>query len=154
MTSLRISSAVPPLAAVLLLLATSTACDREPTAPPESYRVRGLVRQLPKPDAARGEIYIRHEAIPSFKNADGEIVGMESMSMPFPLADAELIAGLEVGDRVEMDFEVSWHGGNPLRVTAIEKLAADTRLAFETAATESPAPPDETAPETPTATPP
>ncbi len=123
------------LAGALLLLAAA-GCAREPAAPPESYRVRGMVRQLPVPDAARGDVLIRHEAIPSFKNADGEVVGMDSMSMPFPLADVALAAGIEVGDRIEMYFEVDWQGGNPLKVTAIEKLPEGTRLAFEAAETE------------------
>ncbi len=113
------------------LLMVAAGCQREPATPPESYRVRAQVRQVPAPDAARGEIYVRHEAIPSFKNEDGEIVGMDSMSMPFPLADVALAAGVAAGDRIEMEFEVSWSGGNPLKVTAIEKLPEGTRLAFE-----------------------
>ena len=119
------------LTAALLPFAVAAGCDKPPVAPPESYRVRAQVRQLPAPDTPGGEILVRHEAIAGFKNADGEIVGMESMSMSFPLADAALAAGLEVGDRIEMAFEVSWHGGNPLSVTAIKKLPADARLAFE-----------------------
>jgi Cu/Ag efflux protein CusF len=119
------------LAVAFLLLVAPAGCERPPETPPESYRVRAQVRQLPAPNAARGEIYVRHEAVPGFKDADGEAVGMGSMSMSFPLADVGLAAGLAVGDRIEMTFEVSWHGGHPLAVTAIEKLPADTRLAFE-----------------------
>ncbi len=141
----------------MLMLVAAAGCDREPAAPPESYRVRAQVRQLPDPDSARGEILVRHEAIPGFKNADGEIVGMDSMSMPFPLADVGLVAGVEVGDRIEMEFEVSWHRGNPLTVTAIDKLQEDARLAFEAVPPEADTPPaaedsesqetEETAPE-------
>ncbi len=120
------------LTGAFLLLAVAAACERQPAAPAESYRVRALVRNLPAPDDARGEVYVRHEAIPSFKNAEGEVVGMDSMSMSFPLAAAGLVAGVEVGDRIEMAFDVSWHSGNPLKITAIEKLPEDTRLAFET----------------------
>ncbi len=130
------------LASALLLLAAAAGCDKPPAAPPESYRVRAQVRQLPAPDAASGEILVRHEAIPEFKNADGEVVGMESMSMSFPLADAELAAGVKVGDRIELAFDVNWHGGNPLSVTAIEKLPADVRLAFETTEPADEAPDD------------
>ncbi len=121
------------LAGLFLLFTLAAACEKKPEVPPEIYQVRALVRHLPEPDDARPEILVRHEAIPSFKNADGEVVGMETMSMPFPLADTGLIADLEVGDRVELTFEVSWHGdGNPLRVTAIEELPEGTQLAFET----------------------
>ncbi len=124
-----------------MLLALAVGCQREPAAPPETYRVRAQVWQVPAPDADRGEIYVRHEAIPGFKNEDGEIVGMESMSMPFPLADVALAAGVAVGDRIEMEFEVDWHGGNPLRVTAIDKLPEDARLAFEAPPPEAATPP-------------
>ncbi len=129
--------------AALLLLGFSTGCEDPPPAP-DVYHVRGQVRQLPAdatgtPEGRRGaEIHVRHEAVPDFKNADGEVVGMDSMSMPFPLADIALAGGVEVGDKIEMEFEVSWHGdGNPLRVTAIEKLPAETRLGFEAAEPES-----------------
>ncbi len=136
MSAVRPHPARSPIC-ILLLLVAASACTDKPAAPPESYRVRAQVRQVPAPDAARGEILVRHEAIPSFKNEGGEIVGMDSMSMPFPLADVGLAAGLAAGDRIEMGFEVSWHGGNPLKVTAIEKLPAGTRLAFEPAETEA-----------------
>ena len=100
----------------LLLLA---ACG-EPSAdrPPDVYTVRGVVRQLPS--ALANELHVRHEAIADFRDADGEVVGMESMTMPFPLADAALTAGVEPGDKVEMVFEVRWDGGHPLRITALE----------------------------------
>ncbi len=124
------------LAGALMLLAASAGCQQQPAAPPEIYRVRAQVRQVPAPDAARGEILVRHEAIPNFKNEGGEVVGMDSMSMPFPLADAGMAAGVAAGDRIEMEFEVSWSGGNPLKVTAIDKLPEGTRLAFEPAAEE------------------
>ncbi len=135
--TLKIPRSILSLAGALLVLVASAGCEREPAAPPETYRVRAQVRQVPKPDDARGELYVRHEAIPSFKNAGGEVVAMDSMSMSFPLADVTLAAGIAAGDRIEMEFEVSWSGsGNPLQVTAVEKLPEDTLLAFEEAAAE------------------
>ncbi len=133
------------LAATFLLFAFS-GCDQKPAEPPDIYHVRAQVRRVPVPDIdavpdARsnktGEIYVRHEAIPGFKDADGRIVGMDSMSMPFPLADVSLVAGIEAGDKIEMELEVSWHGGNPLKVTAIERLPARTRLDFGAAEAQS-----------------
>ena len=122
-----------PLAAVLALLLTTAACGgpSDVSQPVESYSVRGLVRHLPEPGRQGQELLVWHEAILDFKNAEGKIVGMESMSMGFPLADAELTADLAVGDRIRMDFEVRWDGGHPLTITAIEKLPPETRLAFE-----------------------
>ncbi len=83
---------------------------------------------------------MRHEAISEFKDADGKVVGMDSMTMPFPLASPELISGLEVGDRIEMQFDVRWDGDHPLEITVIEALPPGTRLAFEPPAPEEPAP--------------
>lgn len=104
------------LAALLGLLG----CGAEPTAV-DTYTVRGVVRQLPS--GPQGEILIRHEALPAFKNAEGEVVGMEAMAMPFPLAKPELAADLAVGDEVEMTFEVRWQGGgSPLRITALRRV--------------------------------
>lgn len=123
-----------PFSAILL-----TACGGvEPAQEPvEIYEVRGMVRQLPKAPRAGAEMRILHEALPEFRSETGEVVGMESMSMPFPVAQAELLEGLAVGDRVRFEFEVRWQGkGSPLLLTRIEKLPTDTRLDFE-------APPEE-----------
>lgn len=125
-------SLVSLLAAPLLV-----ACGApEPPRAPDVYRVRGIVRQLPTTGHAR-DLHVRHEAIPSFLGSDGEIVGMESMTMPFPLADASLGDGLEVGDKIELEFEVRWDEGHPLRVTAIEELPFETQLNFKTTDSET-----------------
>lgn len=102
----------------------------EPYQPPEVYRVRGVVRHVPQANPG-GELSVRHEAIPDFKSSEGEAVGMESMTMPFPLADPALAEGLAAGDKIELEFEVRWDGGNPLSITAIDKLPPETRLSFE-----------------------
>lgn len=124
-----------PLAAgssLVALLVFASACGgSEPAQPPESYSVRGLIRQLPKADRPGSELQVWHEAIPEFKDAEGQIVGMESMTMGFPLADSVLAADLSVGDRIRLDFEVRWDSGHPLTITALEKLPSETRLAFE-----------------------
>lgn len=113
------------------------ACQQEPAAPPDVYESRGVVRQLPGEGAPKAEIYIQHEAIAEFKDQDGEVVGMESMAMPFPVADDQPLTGLAVGDKVAFTFEVQWDGGHPLRLTEIAELPAATPLTFEVAAVES-----------------
>ncbi|MCP3964362.1 MAG: copper-binding protein [bacterium] len=103
----------------------------EPEKPADRYKVRGVVSQLPVPERSNRELFVHHEEVPGFKNIDGEVVGMDSMTMGFPLADTELPDGLAVGDKIEMEFEVRWSGGDPLAITALEKLPAETRLSFE-----------------------
>jgi hypothetical protein len=93
-----------------------------------------MVRQLPKTPRAGAEVNIFHEDMPDFRSQIGEVVGMESMSMPFPVAGPEMLEGLAVGDRVEFRFEVRWEGrGSPLLLTHVEKLPPGTRLEFENA---------------------
>lgn len=110
----------------------STPADTADTAEEASvqrYEARGLVRQLAKPPGQ--ELQIHHEEIPTFVNMDGEVVGMGSMAMPFPLGDTELPADLQPGDKVSFEFEVSWTGSPPMRLLSLEKLPADTVLDFE-----------------------
>ncbi len=123
-----------PWALVFLVYASIVACgaDPEPDRPPDVYRVRGIVSQLPQATRGAGELSVRHEALPDFKSSQGEVVGMESMTMPFPLADPALADSLAAGDKIEMEFEVRWDSGNPLSITAIEKLPSETSLSFET----------------------
>lgn len=126
-----------PVSYALLLTALSAllfACGGEepPSEPAAVYTSRAMVRELPKTPQAGAEISLFHEDMPEFRSATGEVVGMESMSMPFPVADAALLDGLAVGDRVRFEFEVRWEGkGHPLLVTDLEKLAEDVRLDFE-----------------------
>jgi hypothetical protein len=130
-------------AGVIALLAFTQACaPAEPTPPPEVYEIRGIVRQLPSARAPGSTLQIRHEAIPDFVKADGEVVGMQSMTMPFAVADETLLDGIHVGDKVAATIEVRWQGGDPLRITALEKLPPETVLGFERPAEEKAEPAD------------
>ena len=102
-----------------------------------SYRTRGVVRQLAKGPAQ--ELFIHHEAIPTFVNMDGEVQGMGSMAMPFPVSETALPDDLQVGDKVSFEFEVNWTGSPPMRLLALEKLAPDTLLSFEMPESRDPA---------------
>ena len=115
---------------VLSLVTLLSACGGEEEVPPDVYETRGMIRSLP--DSEGGEVRILHEEIPEFRTMEGEVVGMESMSMGFPVGDLTLLEGVAVGDRVQFTFEVQWSGdGPPLRLTALEALTAGERLDFE-----------------------
>ena len=101
------------------------------------YVVRGEVIRLPSPSARSQEVFIRHEPIDDFADSSGRVVGMASMTMPFPMAPLALAAGLAVGDKVELRFMVDWTGPT-FQVEHVEKLPHDTRLRFGPA---SPLPP-------------
>lgn len=97
------------------------------------YTVRGQVAQIPAANNPQAEFRVRHEAIPEFKRADGTL-GMNTMTMPFPLGEGVSIDGLEVGDIVKLTFEVEYDPGfTKLRryyTVKIEELPADTQLDF------------------------
>jgi len=134
------TSLLRPFAALALPLLLATACAQpEATVPPPdaTYSVRGEIAKMP--GGASSELWIQHEAIPDFRNDKGETVGMESMTMPFPVGAGVSLEGLAPGDRVAFDFEVRWQGsGRPLAITKIERLPDGTRLGFD------PAPAEET----------
>lgn len=132
MTAAR--AGLQPLALVLVLLPLAAAAcsggapsEGERTAPAvQRYEVRGEVTRLPS--AAENALFVRHEAIPGFVDVDGEVVGMDSMAMPFPLAGGVELAGVEAGDKVRFTLEVEWEGDPPYRITRVEELPAATAL--------------------------
>ena len=73
---------------------------------------------------------IQHEAIKDFKNPDGEVIGMMSMTMPFPVGPGVSLEGIQPGDTVQFTFELRWKGKPPFQLTSIQKLPADTKLDF------------------------
>jgi Cu/Ag efflux protein CusF len=109
------------------------ACDRSapaPTGAVASYEMRGEIVRLPP--AGSREIAIRHEAVPEFRDEQGKVVGMESMTMPFALAQGLALEGLAPGDRVHFTLEMRWQEPREIaRIARIEKLPAGARLAWD-----------------------
>jgi hypothetical protein len=102
-----------------------TACSsREPV---ETYRTRGEVSRV-EGTGANARVSIVHEHIPTFKDRDGKVVGMESMEMIFGYAPAIANVSLGQGDKIAFDFDVRWSDTPPLLITRIEKLPSDTAL--------------------------
>ncbi|MEM8963209.1 MAG: copper-binding protein [Acidobacteriota bacterium] len=118
---------------VLVMLSLGGCAEPAPPEPDAVYTTRALVRQIPITGDPRSELQLTHEEVPEYENRKGEVVGMKSMTMPFPIDDA-LLTGIEAGDRVEFEFAVRWEGSPPLEVVRIDKLPADTLLSFEAAA--------------------
>ena len=125
------------LAAMLVLLlvgcsereGTDTSGGTDPydeDAPLEmTYYVRGIVIELP---SERGDLVIRHESIPEFMSIEGEIVGMSSMQMSFPLGAEASLEGIAVGDKVRFVLEVNWDPS--YSIVEIARLAPETELDF------------------------
>ena len=122
------------VAAAVAVAAGAAGCDRGSggsAAPDHVYTVRGVVERLPT--EAKRELFLRHEAIDGFVDERGRTVGMDSMSMPFGVARDLPLAGVAVGDPVEVTFEVRWKARPRLNITAVTELPPDTRLTFERA---------------------
>lgn len=122
------------LALGLAALLATTACGgggtEEAAVEARTYQVRGVVRSLPSPDRPGSELMLRHEAIPDFEDVRGEAVGMDAMTMGFPVADEALLDGISPGDAVAFTLSVDWDGSPPVEITALEKLPPGTELAF------------------------
>jgi len=114
----------------LFALALAVGCGpRAEPAAPATYNVRGEIVSMPTPGGR--EALIRHESVPGLRSAAGEVVGMESMTMPFALGEDVDRASLAVGDRIEFVLEVRWDDRDPVTVTRITKLPPGTRLEFD-----------------------
>ena len=96
----------------------------------QTYEGRGEVTALPDPADPSTALAIRHEAIDDFADIDGDVVGMDAMTMPFPLAEGVSLAGLAPGDQVSFTLEVEWESDPPYRIARIDKLPPATPLDF------------------------
>lgn len=126
--------------AVLLAVACVVAvplvgCDSKPPStapaakPGPTHTVRGKVEGLPVKDKPSTSFMVHHEAIAEWLRPDGT-KGMNSMTMPFPLADGVSLDGITIGDIVELTV-IQYLGDKvPYRVSSIRKLPADTTLNF------------------------
>ena len=96
------------------------------------YPIRGLVVGLPK--KGEGYLSLRHEPIGDFTDMDGEVVGMDSMVMPFPVSRDASLDGLTVGDKIEAVLVVDWEQGRQW-LERVVKLPCATVLHFGKART-------------------
>jgi len=99
--------------------------------------VRARVDAVPTSGPLGEPLLLRHEAIPDFVGANGEVYqnrdgtpGMKAMSMPFPeVAPQVSLDGLTPGQPVTFSFAVAWEAGSPRYwVTQISPLPEGTSL--------------------------
>ena len=127
--------------ALLAVVAVAFACGGETPEADEAtvevatYAVRGRVLEMPS--APGEEIRIEHVAIDDFVDYRGEVVGMDAMTMSFPLAEGAA-GDIVPGDIVEFELRVDWNAEPLSVVTRLTKLPPETELVFRAA--EPPAP--------------
>lgn len=104
-----------------------------PTTELHTYTVRAEVRSLPVPNDPRTEFTAKHEAIPEYMGPKG-VLGMGPMVMPFPLKDGVSLEGIDVGDKVDLTFEVVYNVAEQMptdyHTIRVVELPADTVLDF------------------------
>jgi hypothetical protein len=98
-----------------------------------TYTIRGQVVSLPDPAQPGSGLVLQHEAVDDFVGRDGKTVGMDPMSMPFPVAQGVSLAGIAPADVVEFDLNVDWQAETPVAVTRVRKLPPGTKLVFRAA---------------------
>jgi hypothetical protein len=129
-TRRRTASRVP-LAALALLLPVLllASCGHRG----RDYTVRGRVAQLPEPGNPASGFVLSHQAVDDFVDRQGEVVGMDPMTMSFPLGPQVSLAGLAVGDPVEFTLHADWSKVPPVRITRLHKLPPGTPIVFRAA---------------------
>jgi Cu/Ag efflux protein CusF len=110
--------------AFMVLAAGCSQQDGEATV--HRYTTRGVVQQVSPDEPA---VMVRHEPIDNYVR-DGKVVGMNSMTMHFPVASGVSLQNIKAGDKVKLTFEERRGEFVGLKATAIEKLPAQTKLTF------------------------
>lgn len=100
-----------------------------------TYTLRARVQQLP---AQGGGLYLTHEAIDDWVGRSGKVEGMDTMTMPFPVAKGVSLKGIAPDDVVEVQLHVDWEADLAVQITAIRELPPDTRLDFRDAKPKNP----------------
>jgi len=120
-----------------VLLWVTILCPSQASASPEDsvpsvrrYTIRAEVMGLP--ETRGGDLTLRHEAVDDFTDIAGTVVGMNSMTMSFPVARGAMPHGLKVGDKVEAILVVDWGRGFQV-LEHIRKLPRETALHFRKA---------------------
>ena len=121
-----------PFLALLAALGVA-ACSDKGAGASRAYTVRAQVLQLPDPANPGTGITLNHEAIDDFVDRSGEVVGMDPMSMPFPVADGVSLDGIQAGDVVEIELRVDWDAEPAVAVAAVRELPPGTKLDFRAA---------------------
>ena len=114
----------------LIFACLLSGCGAEEVSGWEVYRVRGVIESLPDASDPTSGLRVHHEAIPTFVGADGRMVGMGAMTMPFTPAAGVSLDGLGVGDKVAFTLRMNFVD-NRAEVAEFSKLPDDTQLEFD-----------------------
>ena len=124
MRTLPIAFCAATLLTAGLAMTTGACGDSEHTAgPADVYTARGIVKGI-----TGNQVSIQHEAIPAFKDRDGNVAEMMSMTMGFALPDNLDRTNLTEGTKISMTFDVVWTRRPALQLVKFKVLPEDTAL--------------------------
>jgi Cu/Ag efflux protein CusF len=96
----------------------------------QMYVIRGEVISVPQADKPGTQFIVKHEPIDNFRDASGQIVGMDTMGMPFTPGKDVSLEGISPGDKIEMKWLIQWKPGVKEYVESVRKLPQETQLRF------------------------
>lgn len=111
------------------LLVSALGCGPKGEMGGHDYTIRGQVTRPPE----NSSLWIYHEAIDNWVGRSGKVEGMDTMLMPFPVAQGVPLEGIQANDKVEMKLHVDWESENPVEIREIRELPPDTKLEFRAA---------------------
>ena len=115
------------LALLSALVGPARAAAEDSPQPVRRYPLRAEILRLPEKPG--GYLTIRHEAVNDFVDVTGDLVGMDSMVMEFPVAPVASLKGLNVGDKIAAVLVVNFARGFG-ELDQIKKLPRETVLHF------------------------
>jgi Cu/Ag efflux protein CusF len=96
----------------------------------QMYVIRGEVISVPQAGKPGTEFIVKHEPIDNFRDASAQIVGMNTMGMPFTPGKGVSLEGIRPGDKIEMRWVMQWKPEAKEYVESVRKLPAETQLRF------------------------
>ena len=117
---------------VLLACAAAVLAGCGRSASGRNYVVRAQVTELPSPGNGN-LLQLHHEPIDNFVTRDGQTEGMDSMTMPFLIADNIALRDIQPGDKIEVILHVDWKAERSVQITGLRKLDPGLRLDFRAA---------------------
>jgi hypothetical protein len=118
---------------ILILVLSLAGCSGKESGTGRIYTLRGQVIQLPDPKDPGTGLTLNHEAIDDFVSRDGEMVGMDPMTMSFLVDEKVPLEGIQVTDIVEVKLHVNWGAQPEVEIVEIRELPPGTKLVFRAA---------------------
>jgi hypothetical protein len=125
----------PALALIAAVSGLVAACGPHgaPACGGRGYQLRGQVVAMAAGGGGPRLLTLRHEPVDDFVDRQGQVTGMDAMTMPFPVARGVSLAAIAAGDTVAATLCVDWQAEPELAIVGLRRLPAGTRLDFRPA---------------------